>query len=66
MAIINGRIYKQGDPLSVSGTTRGPGIITTISADKVVILYCGQTVELEYASLTATATPNTAIEQRHE
>ena len=66
VAIVNGRIYKQGDPLSVSGTTRGPGTITTISADKVVILYCGRTVELEYANLAATATPNTDIEQRHE
>ncbi|NQU25625.1 MAG: hypothetical protein HQ567_30430 [Candidatus Nealsonbacteria bacterium] len=47
-AIINGCLYEQGQPLPISGLTKGPCTVARVSAYEVVIEYAGRTVELGY------------------
>jgi hypothetical protein len=57
MALINGQVCRQGDPLAISASTTEPCIVAEISSDKVLLLYRGQTVELRYEGLAFSADP---------
>ena len=63
LALIDGRIYKQGDRLKISGATSEPFIVTEISAQKVLIQQGGRTVELRYQGLTSVAKADKTDEQ---
>jgi hypothetical protein len=49
VALINDRVYAQGEPLAISDPAAEPYIVAQISPDKVLLLHRGQTVELPYA-----------------
>jgi hypothetical protein len=90
VALINDRVYAQGESLVISADSQGHGtrpadgrvtdpcVVANISADKVLLLCRGRTVELKYAGLglgaDATLPPEgdetrpskRAGEQRHE
>lgn len=50
VALINGRVYQQGQPLVLSVPAADPCIVTEVSAERVLLLHRGQTVELKYAA----------------
>lgn len=66
VALINGQVCEQGEPLAISASTTEPCIVAEISADKVLLLHRGKTVELKYGGLTFSTDPAEAVEQRHE
>ncbi len=57
MALINGQVCRQGEPLEISASTTEPCIVAEISSDKVLLLYRGQTVELRYEGLALSDNP---------
>ena len=58
MALINGRVCEQGEPLAISGSITEPCIVTQISAHSVLIQYGDRTVELKYRNAVASANPS--------
>ncbi len=49
LAMIDGRVYRQGEPLAIPGeSVTEPCVVARIAADKVLIRHRGQTVELKY------------------
>ena len=66
VALINDRVYAQGERLTVSASAAEPYIVGEISADKVLLLHRGQTVELKYAGLDVNHHATKAVEQRRE
>jgi hypothetical protein len=66
LALINDQVYEQGEPLAISASITEPCIVTQISAEKVLILHRGRTMELKYPDLALKAGPPKAVEQRHE
>lgn len=66
VALINGQVCEQGEPLPISASTTEPCIVAEISADKVLLLHREQTVELKYGGLTFSTNPAEALEQRDE
>lgn len=66
VALINDRVYAQGERLAISASAAEPCIVSQISADRVLLLYRGQTVELEYAGQAVKAAAAKAVEQRRE
>jgi len=58
MALINGRVCEQGEPLAISGSIAEPCIVSRISAHSVLIQYGDRTVELTYRSAVASANPS--------
>ncbi len=61
LALINGRVYAEGDTLTVSGLTTEPCIVKQIFAHKVLIEFRGETLELPYRdSMSKAARPRSA------
>jgi len=66
VALINDRVYAQGERLDISASAAEPCTVAEISADKVLLLHRGQTVELKYAGLDVSHHATEAVEQRRE
>jgi len=71
VALINGRVCVQGEPLAISDSAplsqvAEPWIVTQISAHKVLIQRRGRTVELRYRDPVLKVKPGKADEQRYE
>ena len=60
--MINGQVCAEGDRLAISASTAEPWVVTQISADKVLILHQGRTLELKYPDLDFRADPTEAVE----
>lgn len=66
VALINGRVYQEGERLAIATPLAEPCVVAGISADRVLLLHRGRTVELIYPDPAFGADPTTAVEQRHE
>lgn len=63
-ALIDGRVYRQGEPLELSTPTPEPCVVAGIFPDKVLILHRGRTVEVTYPDPASSAEPTTAARAR--
>jgi hypothetical protein len=55
LAVINGQLYTQGEPLKAKDTSLPPYIVTAISPYQVILRYKDKTVELKYKDPPARA-----------